>query len=178
MHATVNDQMDLTQKTATGNGSNLVHRHLVTGSTNVPSFIPRLPREPPQPMDGLTGGHSPMHATENNQMEITRKPATDNGSNLVHRHLLTCSTNVPSFIPRLPLEPPQPMDGRTRSRACDCKRSNGPYAKNSHRKWFKFGTQTPCDRFYQCTEFHPPTPPGTPSTDGWTDGRTQPHARD
>ena len=56
--------------------------------------------------------------------------------------------------------PPSPgtpsTDGRTGSRARDLKRSNGHCAKTSHRKWFKFGTQTPRDMFYQRTEFHPP----------------------
>ena len=58
------------------------------------------------------------------------------------------------------------------------KRSNGRYAKTSHGKWFKFGTQTPRDMFHQPTEFHLPPPPGTPSTDGRTDGRTRSRERD
>ena len=109
-------------------------------------------------------------------MDVARKPATGNGSNLVPRHLLTCSTHVPSFITRLPREPPQPTlrtDGRTRSLARDRKRSNGPYAKTSHGKCFKFGTQTPPDVFYQRTKFHPPPPPGSPSTDGRTGSRAR-----
>ena len=88
-------------------------------------------------------------------MLIAQKPATENGSNLVHRHLVTCSTNVPSFTPPPPPGTPS-TDGRTRSRARDLKRSNAHRAKTSHRKWFKFGTQTPLDMFYPRTEFHSP----------------------
>ena len=67
--------------------------------------------------DGRMDGHSRVHATENDQIDLTRKPATGNGSNLAHRHLLTCSTNIPSFIPRLPREPPQPTSGPGRVHA-------------------------------------------------------------
>ena len=113
LHATENDQMDITRKPTTGNGSNLVHRPLVTCSTTVPSFIPLRRREPLQPTDGPTDGHSLSHATENDQMNLTRKPTTGNGSNLVHRPLVTCSTTVPSFIPLRRREPLQPTDGPT-----------------------------------------------------------------
>ena len=58
------------------------------------------------------------------------------------------------------------------------KRSNGHYARTSHGKWLKFDTQTPPDTFYHRAEFHPPPPPGTPFTDGRTDGRTGSRVRD
>ena len=99
------------------NQPNLVHKHLPTCSTNIPNFIPHLPREPSQPTDGPTDGHGRVHATENAELDLMQKPTLGNGSNLVHRHFVTCSTNVPSFIPRLPWKPLQLTDGQGRVHA-------------------------------------------------------------
>ena len=63
MQATENDQTNIMQKPATGIGSNLVHKPLMTCFTTVPSFIPLHRREPPLRMDE----HGGMYATENDQ---------------------------------------------------------------------------------------------------------------
>ncbi len=124
VHATENDRTSITRELATGNGSNLVHTTLVTRSTTVPSFTPLRRREPPLPTDGPTNGHSRVHATENDQTNITRELATGNGSNSVHTPLVTRSTTVPSFIPFRRREPPLPMDGHSRVHATENDQTN------------------------------------------------------
>ena len=55
----------------------------------LPTYQVSFPASPGNPLNWYTDGHGRVHTTENNQMDLTQKPATGNGSNLEHRHLAT-----------------------------------------------------------------------------------------